>query len=108
MRYATMIGKHSASGRKVKDGVRFSALFFYKRGVSMMTDYEMLSIVIMIITLVASLLINNRDKKKQRRHPALTGGRLNISLGRGEANHCVIPSCRYCITGNTGVSTGLP
>jgi len=28
----------------------------------MMTDYEMLSIVIMIITLVASLLINNRDK----------------------------------------------
>lgn len=62
MRYATMIGKHSASGRKVKDGVRFSALFFYKRGVSMMTDYEMLSIVIMIITLVVSLLINNRDK----------------------------------------------
>ena len=61
MRYAAMIGKHSASGRKVKDGVRFSALFFYKRG-SMMTDYEMLSIVIMIITLVASLLINNRDK----------------------------------------------
>ena len=37
-------------------------LFFYKRGVSMMTDYEMLSIVIMIITLVVSLLINNRDK----------------------------------------------
>ena len=61
MRYAAMIGKHSASGRKVKNGVRFSALF-YKRGVSMMTDYEMLSIVIMIITLVASLLINNRDK----------------------------------------------
>ena len=61
MRYAAMIGKHSASGRKVKDGVRFSALFFYKRGV-MMTDYEMLSIVIMIITLVVSLLINNRDK----------------------------------------------
>lgn len=57
-------------------------LFFYKRG-SMMTDYEMLSIVIMIITLVASLLINNRDKKKQRRHPALTGGRLN-SLKGGE------------------------
>jgi len=28
----------------------------------MMTDYEMLSIVIMIITLVVSLLINNRDK----------------------------------------------
>ena len=48
-----------------------------------MTDYEMLSIVIMIITLVASLLINNRDKKKQRRHPALTGGRLN-SLKGGE------------------------
>ena len=62
MRYAAMIGKHSAFGRKVKNGVRFSALFFYKRGVSMMTDYEMLSIVIMIITLVASLLINNRDK----------------------------------------------
>ena len=61
MRYAAMIGKHSASGRKVKDGVRFSALFFTKGG-SMMTDYEMLSIVIMIITLVASLLINNRDK----------------------------------------------
>ncbi len=39
-------------------------LFFYKRG-SMMTDYEMLSIVIMIITLVASLLINNRDKKSR-------------------------------------------
>ncbi len=58
-------------------------LFFYKRGVSMMTDYEMLSIVIMIITLVVSLLINNRDKKKQRRHPALTGGRLN-SLKGGE------------------------
>jgi len=56
-----MIGKHSASGRKVKDGVRFSALFLQK-GVSMMTDYEMLSIVIMIITLVVSLLINNRDK----------------------------------------------
>ena len=37
-------------------------LFFYKRGVNMMTDYEMLSIVIMIITLVVSLLINNRDK----------------------------------------------
>ena len=48
-----------------------------------MTDYEMLSIVIMIITLVVSLLINNRDKKKQRRHPALTGGRLN-SLKGGE------------------------
>lgn len=60
MRYATMIGKHSASGRKVKDGVRFSALF--TKGGSMMTDYEMLSIVIMIITLVVSLLINNRDK----------------------------------------------
>ena len=64
MRYATMIGKHSASGRKVKDGVRFSALFLQKGG-SMMTDYEMLSIVIMIITLVASLLINNRDKKSR-------------------------------------------
>lgn len=61
MRYAAMIGKHSASGRKVKDGVRFSSLFLQK-GVSMMTDYEMLSIVIMIITLVVSLLINNRDK----------------------------------------------
>lgn len=64
MRYAAMIGKHSASGRKVKDGVRFSALFLQK-GVSMMTDYEMLSIVIMIITLVVSLLINNRDKKSR-------------------------------------------
>ena len=31
----------------------------------MMTDYEMLSIVIMIITLVASLLINNRDNKSR-------------------------------------------
>lgn len=31
----------------------------------MMTDYEMLSIVIMIITLVVSLLINNRDKKSR-------------------------------------------
>ena len=31
----------------------------------MMTDYEMLSIVIMIITLVASLLINNCDKKSR-------------------------------------------
>lgn len=31
----------------------------------MMTDYEMLSIVIMIITLVASLLINNHDKKSR-------------------------------------------
>ena len=31
----------------------------------MMTDYEMLSIVIMIITLVASLLINKRDKKSR-------------------------------------------
>lgn len=62
MRYAAMIGKHSVFGRKVKNGVRFSALLFYKRGVSMMTDYEMLSIVIMIITLVVSLLINNRDK----------------------------------------------
>ncbi len=40
----------------------FPLSFFYKRGVSMMTDYEMLSIVIMIITLVVSLLINNRDK----------------------------------------------
>lgn len=39
----------------------FPLSFFTKRG-SMMTDYEMLSIVIMIITLVVSLLINNRDK----------------------------------------------
>lgn len=31
----------------------------------MMTDYEMLSIVIMIITLVVSLLINIRDKKSR-------------------------------------------
>ena len=37
-------------------------LSFLQKGVSMMTDFEMLSIVIMIITLVASLLINNRDK----------------------------------------------
>lgn len=40
----------------------FPLSFFTKGGVSMMTDYEMLSIVIMIITLVVSLLINNRDK----------------------------------------------
>lgn len=32
-----------------------------------MTDYEMLSIVIMIITLVVSLLINNRDKINKSR-----------------------------------------
>ena len=37
-------------------------LSFLQKGVSMMTDFEMLSIVIMIITLVVSLLINNRDK----------------------------------------------
>ena len=37
-------------------------LSFLQKGVIMMTDYEMLSIVIMIITLVVSLLINNRDK----------------------------------------------
>ena len=37
-------------------------LSFFTKGGSMMTDFEMLSIVIMIITLVASLLINNRDK----------------------------------------------
>ncbi|MDD7663738.1 MAG: hypothetical protein PUJ39_13265 [Eubacteriales bacterium] len=51
-----------------QEGQRWRSLFrsfFYKRGVSMMTDYEMLSIVIMIITLVVSLLINNRDKKSR-------------------------------------------
>ncbi len=37
-------------------------LSFLQKGVNMMTDFEMLSIVIMIITLVVSLLINNRDK----------------------------------------------
>lgn len=47
-----------------QEGQRWRSLFrsFFTKGGSMMTDYEMLSIVIMIITLVVSLLINNRDK----------------------------------------------
>ena len=36
----------------------FSLSFFTKEGVSIMTDYEMLSIVIMIITLVTTVILS--------------------------------------------------
>ena len=73
-----------------------------------MSDFEMLSIVLMIISLVVALLHSEKKKKADPSSSAnCDGGSPLTQEGRSQSKS-VIPSCRYCITWNTGVSTGLP
>ena len=79
-----------------------------------MSDFEIISVVIMIISLVLNAIKlgrggNNKKKKKskQGRHPAPTGdgfALLIISEGRSHSKS-VIPSCRYYITRTSRLST---
>ena len=52
-----------AAGRKETDGAWLLPLFLYESGVMVMTDFEILSLVIMIFMLVFAVLSYNKPGK---------------------------------------------